>query len=127
MGQCSYASIAHKLELVNSGVNCMNLHEATTAKTGRMIGFGAFSLITGIYCAELCAAALLHVIGAVSLARLASSTIFIVGVAAASLGWVLWRVYRMQRACDDKYCSSTHSMWLISMFAVAAFVVNVVL
>ncbi len=105
----------------------MNLHTVTTAKTGRMIGFGAFSLITGLYGAGLCTAALLQVMGAVSLARLASSTIFIVGVAAASLSWVLWRVYRMQRACNDSNCASTHSMWLISMFAVAAFVVNVVL
>jgi len=105
----------------------MNLHTVTTAKTGRMIGFGAFSLITGLYCAELCTAALLHVIGAVSLARLASSTIFIVGFAAASLGWVLWRLYRTQRACDDSNCPSTRSMWLISMLAVAAFVVDVVL
>ncbi len=81
----------------------MKLYEATAAKTGRMIGFGAFSLITGLYCAELCTAALLQVVGAVSLARLASSTIFIISVAAASLSWAIWRVYRMQRACDDKY------------------------
>ena len=127
MGQCSYESIAHKLELVNSGVNCMNLHEATTAKTGRMIGFGAFSLITGIYCAELCAAALLHVIGAVSLARLASSTIFIVGVAAASLGWALWRAYRRQRACADNDCPSPRAVWLTAIIAVVAFVVDVAL
>jgi len=104
----------------------MNLHKATTAKTGRMIGFGALSLITGLYSAGLCTAALLQVVGAVSLARLATSTIFIVGVAVASLSWVLWRVYRMQRACDDKYCPSNRSMWLISTFAVAAFVVDVV-
>ncbi len=65
----------------------LNLHEATAGKTGRMIGFGALSLITGLYCAELCTAALLHVIGAVSLARLASSTIFIIGFAAVSLSW----------------------------------------
>ncbi len=105
----------------------MNLHTVTTAKTARMIGFGAFSLITGLYGAGLCTAALMQVMGAVSLARLASSTIFIVGVAAASLGWVLWRVYRMQRACDDKHCPSTRSTWLISIFAIGAFVVNVVL
>ncbi len=105
----------------------MNLYEATTAKGGRMIGFGAFSLITGLYCAELCTAALLQVMGAVTLARFASSTIFIAGVAAASLSWVLWRLYRMQRACDDKYCPSTRSTWLISIFAVAAFVMDVVL
>ena len=105
----------------------MNLYEVTVPKTGRMIGFGALSLITGLYCAGLCTAALLHVIGAVSLARLVSSTIFIVGVAAASLSWVLWRVYLMQRACDDSNCLSTRSTWLISIFAVATFVVDVVL
>ncbi len=85
----------------------MNLYGATAAKTGRMIGFSALSLITGLYGAGLCTAALLQVMGAVSLARFASSTIFIVAAAAASLSWVLWRVYRMQRACDDKYCPST--------------------
>ncbi len=111
---------------INSNVY-MNLNGTKVAKTGRMIGFGALSLITGLYCAELCTAALLQIMGAVSLARLASSAIFIVSVAAASLSWVLWRLYRMQRACDDKYCPSTRSMWLISIFAVAAFVVNVVL
>ncbi len=111
---------------INSNVY-MNLNGTKVAKTGRMIGFGALSLITGLYCAELCTAALLHVMGAVSLARLASPTIFIVGVAAASLSWVLWRVYRMQRACDDKHCPSTRSMWLISIFAVTAFVADVVL
>jgi high-affinity Fe2+/Pb2+ permease len=105
----------------------MNLHTVTTAKTARMIGFGAFSLITGLYGAGLCTAALLQVMGAVSLARLASSTIFIVGVAAASLSWVLWRVYRMQRDCDDSNCLSTRSTWLISIFAVAAFVVDVII
>ncbi len=105
----------------------MNLNGTKVAKTGRMIGFGALSLITGLYCAELCTAALLQIMGAVSLARLASSTIFIIGVAAASLSWVLWRVYRMQRACDDKHCPSTRSTWLISIFAIGAFVVNVVL
>ncbi len=105
----------------------MNLYEATTAKGGRMIGFGALSLITGLYGAQLCTAALLQVMGAVSVARLASSTIFIVGVSAASLSWVFWRVYRMQRACDDSNCLSTRSTWLISIFAVAAFAVDVVL
>ena len=105
----------------------MKLYEVTVPKTGRMIGFGALSLITGLYCAGLCTAALLHVMGAVSLARLVSSTIFIVGVAAASLSWVLWRVYLMQRACDDSNCLSTRSTWLISIFAVAAFAVDVVL
>ena len=63
----------------------LNLHEATAGKTGRMIGFGALSLITGLYCVEFCTAALLHVMGAVSLGRLASSTTFIVGSAAESL------------------------------------------
>ena len=105
----------------------MKLYEATAAKTGRMIGFGALSLITGLYGAGLCTAALLQGMGAVSLARLASSTIFIVGVAAASLSWVLWRVYLTQRTCDDSNCLSTHATWLISIFAVAAFVVDVVL
>ena len=105
----------------------MKLYEVTAARTGRMIGFGALSLITGLYGAGLCTAALLQVMGAVSLARLASSTIFIVGVAAASLSWVLWRVYRMQRACDDSNCISTRSMRLISIVAIAAFVVDVIL
>ncbi len=108
-------------------IKVLSLHDATAGKTGRMIGFGALSLITGLYGAGLCTAALLQVMGAVSLARLASSTIFIVGVAAASLSWVLWRVYRMQRTCDDSNCLSTRSMWLISIFAVAAFAVDVVL
>jgi uncharacterized membrane protein YidH (DUF202 family) len=111
---------------INSNVY-MNLNGTKVAKTGRMIGFGALSLITGLYCTELCTAALLQIMGAVSLARLASSTIFIVSVAVASLSWVLWRLYRMQHACDDKYCPSTRSTWLMSIFAVAAFVVDVVL
>ncbi len=105
----------------------MKLYEATAAKTGRMIGFSALSLITGLYGAGLCTAALLQVMGAVSLARLASSTIVIVGVAAVSLSWVLWRVYRMQRACDRRDFPSARSMWLISVFSVVAFVVDVVL
>ena len=105
----------------------MKLYEVTVAKTGRMIGFGALSLITGLYGAGLCTAALLQVMGAVSLARLASSTIFIVGVAAASLSWGLLRMYLMQRACDDSNCPSTRLMWFISIFAVAAFVVDVAL
>ena len=105
----------------------MKLYEATAAKTGRMIGFSALSLITALYGAGLCTAALLQVIGAVSLARLASSTIFIVGVATASLSWVLWRVYQMQRSCDDSNCLSTRSVWMISIFAVAAFVFDVVI
>jgi len=105
----------------------MNLNWTKVAKTGRMIGFGALLLITGLYCAELCTAALLYVMGAVSLAPLASFTRFIVGVAAASLSWALWRVFRMQRACDGRKFPSTRSMWLISIFAVAAIVVDVVL
>ncbi len=102
------------------------LHEATAGKTGRMIGFGALSLITGLYCAELCTAALLHVIGAVSLARLASSTIFIMGFAGVSLSWALWRLYRTQRACNDGHCPSAHSsMWVTAAFLVTAFAVDV--
>ena len=104
---------------------CMNLHGAKVAKTGRMIGFGALSLLTGVYCAEPCSAALLHVMGAVSAARLASSTIFIVTVAAASLGLALWRVYRTQRTCDDGNCLSARSMWSTSIFLVTAFVLDV--
>ncbi len=111
---------------INSNVY-MNLNWTKVAKTGRMIGFGALLLITGLYCAELCTAALLHVMGTISLARLASFTIFIVGVAAASLSWALWRVYRTQRACDGRNCPSTRSMWLISIFTLAAIVVDVVL
>ncbi len=111
---------------INSNVY-MNLYGTKVAKTGRIIGFGALSLITGLYCAELCTAALLHVMGAVSLGRLASSTTFIVGVAAASLTWALWRMCRMQRACDDRNCPSMRSMWLISVFSIAVFVVDVVL
>ncbi len=107
--------------------NSVNLHEATAARSGRMIGFGAFSLITGLYCAELCTAALLHVMGAVSLARLSSSTIFIVSVAAASLSWALWRLYRTKRACDDGNCPSARSMRVTAAFLVTAFAVDVVL
>ncbi len=103
----------------------LNLHEETAGKTGRMIGFGALSLITGLYCAELCTAALLHAIGAVSLARLASSTIFIIGFAAVSLSWALWRLYRMQHACNDRDCPSAHSMWVTAAFLVTAFAVDV--
>ncbi len=83
--------------------------------------------IIGIYCAELCAAALLHVIGAVSLARLASSTIFIVGVGAASLSWALWRAYRRQRACADNDCPSLRAVGLTAIIAVVAFVVDMAL
>ncbi len=103
----------------------MNLNGTKVAKTGRMIGFGAFSLITGLYCAELCTAALLHAIGAVSLARLTSSTIFIMGFAAVSLSWALWRLYRTQHACDDRDCPSTRSMWVTAAFLVTAFAVDV--
>ena len=105
----------------------LNLDEATAGKTGRMIGFGALSLITWLFCAELCTAALLHVIGAVSLARLASSTIFIIGFAAVSLSWALWRVYRRQLACADNDCPSPRAVWLTAVIAVVAFVVDVVL
>ncbi len=104
----------------------LNLHEATAGKTGRMIGFGALSLITGLYCAEFCTAALLHVFGAVSLARLASSTIFIIGFAAVSLSWALWRLYRTQRACTDgDFPSARSSMWVTAAFLVTAFAVDV--
>ncbi len=103
----------------------LNLHEATAGKTGRTIGIGALSLITGLYCAELCTAALLHVIGAVSLSRLASSTIFIIGFAAVSLSWALWRLYRTQRACNDGKCPSARSTWLTVAFLVTAFAVDV--
>ncbi len=103
----------------------LNLHEEKAGKTGRMIGFGALSLITGLYCAELCTAALLQIMGAVSLPRLASSTIFIIGVAAASLSWALWRVYRMQRACADNDCPSLRAVGLTAIIAVVAFVVDV--
>ena len=111
---------------INSNVY-MNLNGTEVAKIGRVIGFGALLLITGFYCAEPCTAALLHVMGAVSAAPLASSTMFIVGLAAASLSWALRRVYRMQRACDGRNCPSTRSMWLISIFGLAAIVVDVVL
>ena len=110
---------------INSNVY-MNLNVTKVAKTGRVIGFGALSLITGLYCAELCTAALLHVIGAVSLARFASSTLFIAGFAAISLIWVLWRAYRRQRACADNDCPSLRAVGLTAIIAVAAFVVDVV-
>ena len=105
----------------------MNLNGTSAMKTGRMMGFGAFSLITGFYCAELCTAALLHVFGAVSLARLASSTIFIIGFAAVSLSWALWRAYRRQRACADNDCPSLRAVGLTAIIAVVAFVVDVAL
>jgi hypothetical protein len=103
----------------------LNLHGATAGRTGRMIGFGTLSLITGLYCAELCTAALLHAIGAVSLARLASSTIFIMGFAAVSLSWAFWRLYRTQHACNDRDCPSACSMWVTAAFLVTAFAVDV--
>ena len=103
----------------------LNLREATAGKTGRMFGFGALSLITGLYCAELCTAALLHGIGAVSLAHFASSTIFIVGIATVSLSWALWRAYRRQHACADNDSPSLRAVGLTAIFAVVAFVVDV--
>ncbi len=111
---------------MNSSV-CMNLHGTQVAKTSPMIGFGALALITGLYCAEPCTAALLHVMGAVSAARWASSTLFIVGVAAAWLSWALWGVYRTERACDDGNCPTVRSKRWTSVFAVTAFVVDLVL
>ena len=110
-----------------SSIIGMNLHRTAAAKTGRMIGFGALSLITALYCAELCTAAFLHAIGAVSLARFASSTIFIVGIATVSLSWALWRAYRRQRACADNDCPSLRAVGLTAIIAVVAFVVDVVL
>ncbi len=103
----------------------INLDATTVTSNGRKIGFGAFSLITGFYCVEPCTAALLHVLRAVSAARLASSTLFIVGIAAASLGWALWRLYRTRRACTDNRCPSSRAMWLTTIFVVAAFFVDV--
>ncbi len=105
----------------------MNLDAITVASTGRKIGFGVFSLITGFYCAEPCTVALLYVLGAVSAAQFAASTLFIVGIAAASLAWALWRLYRTRRACTDNKCPSSRAMWLTTIFVVAAFVVNVAL
>jgi hypothetical protein len=110
--------VVDSLRTVNSG-------GSTAATSGRMIGFGTFSVLTGLYCAEPCSAALLHVMGAVSAARLASSTLFIAGIAAVSLGWALWRLYRTRRACADTNCPSTRVVWLTAAFTVAAFVVDV--
>ncbi len=112
---------------VMDGFKYMNLDATTVASTGRKIGFGAFSLITGFYCAEPCTAALLHILGAVSAARFASSTLFIIGIAAASLAWALWRLYRTRRACTNNKCPSSRAMWLTAIFVVAAFVVDVAL
>ena len=108
------------------GFKVMNL-DAITVSSGRKIGFGAFSLLTGLYCAEPCAAALLHLMGAVSAARFASSTLFIVVIAATSLGWALWRMYRSRRACADNSCPSTRAAWFTAILAIAAFAVDVVL
>ena len=105
----------------------MNLDAITVTGSGRKIGFGAFSLLAGFYGAEPCAAALLHVMGAVSAARLASSTLFIVVIAATSLGWALWRLYRSRRACVDSSCPSTRAVWFTAILAVVAFAVDVVL
>ncbi len=110
-----------------NGFKYMNLDATAVTSTGRKIGFGAFSLITGIFCAEPCTAALLQVLGAVSAARLASSTLFIVGIATASLGWALWRLYRRRRACTDNKCPSLRAMWLTTIFVVVAFLVDVAL
>ncbi len=103
----------------------MNLDATAVVGTGRKIGLGAISLITGFYCAEPCTAALLHILGAVSAARFASSTLFIVGIAAASLAWALWRLDRTRRACTDNRCPSSRAMWLTTIFVVAAFFVDV--
>ena len=104
----------------------MNL-DAITVSSGQKIGFGAFSLLAGFYCAEPCAAALLHVMGAVSAARLASSTLFSVVIAATSLGWGLWQLYRSRRACADNSCTSTRAVWFTAILAIVAFAVDVVL
>jgi hypothetical protein len=109
------------------GFRHMNLDATAAASTGRKIGFGAFSLITGFYCAEPCSAALLYVLGAVSAAQFASSTLFITGIAAASLGWALWRLYRRRHVCTDNKCPSPRAMWLTTIFVVAAFLVDVAL
>ena len=109
------------------GFRTIKLDATSAASTGRKIGVGAFSLITGLYCAEPCTVALLHVLGAVSAAQFASSTLFIVGIAAVSLGWALWRLYRTRRACTDNKCPSSRAMWLTTIFVVAAFVVDVAL
>jgi hypothetical protein len=103
----------------------VNLDAITVAGDGRKIGLGAFSLLTAFYCAEPCTAALLHVMGAVSAARFASSTLFIVSIAVVSLGWTLWRLYRMRRACTDNKCPSSRAVWLTTLLVVAAFFVDV--
>ncbi len=105
----------------------MNLGGSTAAQSSRKIGFAALSVVAGLYCAEPCATALLYAINAISLARIASSTIFIVTVAAVSLGWALWRAYRTQRACDNGACSSARSLWLTSILVLTALAVDVLL
>ena len=105
----------------------MNLGGSTAAQSSRNIGFAALSVVAGLYCAEPCAAALLYAINAISLARIASSTIFIVTIAAASLGWALWRAYRTQRACENGACPSARSLWLTSILLITAFAVDVAL
>ncbi len=108
------------------GFKVMNLGGSTAAQSSRKIGFAALSVVTGLYCAEPCAAALLYAIDAISLARIASSTIFIVTIAAVSLGWALWRAYGTQRACNDGDCPSARSsMWVTAAFLVTAFAVDV--
>ena len=105
----------------------MNLGGTATASNSRKIGFAAFTLIAGFYYAEPCTAALLHLLGAVSAARLVSSTIFIVTVAVASLSWALWRMYRKQLTCDNGSCPPARSMWLTAILVVTAFFVDVLL
>ena len=109
------------------GLKSIILDATTVTSTGRKIGFGAFSLLTGIYCAEPCTAALLYLLDAVSAARFASSTLFIVAIAATSLGWALWRLYRARRAGTDNKCPSSRAMYLTAIFALAAIVVDVAL
>ncbi len=105
----------------------MNPGGSTAPQSSRKIGFAALSVISGIYCAEPCAAALLNAINAISLARIASSTIFIVTIAAISLGWALWRAYRTRRACENGACPSAPSLWLTSILLATAFAVEVLL
>ncbi len=109
------------------GFKYMNLAGSRAAQSSRNIGFAALSVLTGLYCAEPCAAALLYAINATSLAHIASSTIFIVTIAAVSLGWALWRTNRTERACDNGACPSARSLWLTSILLVTAFAVDVLL
>ena len=95
--------------------------------SGREIGLGVLSVLTGVVCAEPCTAALLHVMGAVSAARIASSTLLVAGVAVLSLGWALWRLYRTHRACANKNCLSASAFTYSALFIVAAFAVDVTL